>query len=262
MSNIREAFENKKQQGQTAFIPFITAGDPDLESTERFVYALERAGSTLIEIGIPFSDPVADGPVIQRANLRAMAGGVHIRKVFDMVANIRKTTQIPLVFLMYANTIYYYGIEAFFKKCQEVGVDGVIIADLPHEEQEEFDEFARLYDVDIINLIAPTSKDRTQMLCENARGFLYCVSSLGVTGMRSEIETNFGEMFEQIKKYSKVPTALGFGISNKEQAVMLKDYADGIIIGSAVVNIIEEKGKEAAPFIEEFARGIVEAINN
>nr|WP_302599367.1 tryptophan synthase subunit alpha [uncultured Cellulosilyticum sp.] len=260
MSNIKAAFEKKKQEGKKAFIPFITAGDPDLESTERFVYALERAGSTLIEIGIPFSDPVADGPVIQRANLRAMAGGVHIKKVFDMVGNIRKTTQIPLVFLMYANTIYHYGIEAFFKKCKEVGVDGVIIPDLPHEEKEEFDEFARLYDVDIIGLIAPTSKERTKMLCENTRGFLYCVSSLGVTGMRSKIETDFGEMFEEIKKYSKVPTALGFGISTKEQAEVLKDYADGIIIGSAVVKIIEEKGKDATADIEAFAKEIVEVM--
>lgn len=260
MSNIKAAFENKKQEGKKAFIPFITAGDPDLESTEHFIYALERAGSTVIEIGIPFSDPVADGPVIQRANLRAMAGGIHVKKVFDMVEQVRKTTQIPLVFLMYANTIYHYGIEDFFKRCEEVGVDGVIVADLPYEEKEEFDEFARQCNVDLIGLVAPTSKERTQKLCEGAKGFIYCVSSLGVTGMRSKIETDFGEMFESIKKYSKVPTALGFGISNAEQAAVLKDYADGIIIGSAVVKIIEEKGQEAAPFLEEFARGIVDVL--
>lgn len=260
MSNIKVAFEKKKQEGKKAFIPFITAGDPDLESTEHFIYALEKAGSTLIEVGIPFSDPVADGPVIQEANLRAMAGGIHVKKVFDMVANIRKTTQIPLVFLMYANTIYHYGIEAFFKKCQEVGVDGVIIADLPCEEKEEFDEFARSCDVDLIALVAPTSKERIAKICETARGFLYCVSSLGVTGMRSKIETDFSEMFERVKKYSKIPTALGFGISNAEQAATLKDYADGIIIGSAVVKIIEEKGKDAAPFLEEFAKSIVEVL--
>lgn len=260
MSNIALAFEKVKQTGKKAFIPFITAGDPDLEATERFVYALERAGSTIIEIGIPFSDPVADGPSILRANLRAMEGGVELNKIFMTVENIRKNTQIPLVFLMYANTIYHYGIENFFKKCQEVGVDGVIIPDLPFEEKDEFDDVACQYDVDMITLISPVSKGRTKMLCENARGFLYCISSMGITGIREKIETDFEEMFGEIKKYSKIPTAIGFGISTKEQAAILKDYTDGIIIGSKVVEIIEEKGKEAASAVEAFAKSIVEVL--
>ena len=260
MSNIALAFEQTKQKGKKAFIPFITAGDPNLEATEHFVYALERAGSTVIEIGIPFSDPVADGPVILRANLRAMEEGVELNKIFNTVKNIRKNTQIPLVFLMYANTIYHYGIQKFFKKCQEVGVDGVIIPDLPYEEKSEFDEVARECEVDMITLIAPTSKDRTQMLCEDARGFLYCVSSMGVTGVREKIETDFGKMFADIKKCSKIPTAIGFGIATPEQAAILKDYADGIIIGSAVVKIIEENGQEAADKVEEFARSIIAVL--
>ena len=260
MSNIGLVFEKKKAEGKKAFIPFVTAGDPNLEATQQFIYALEKGGSTLIEIGIPFSDPVADGPVIQEANLRAMENDIHVDKVFDMVAKVRKNTQIPLVFLMYANTIYHYGIAGFFKRCQEVGVDGVIIADLPCEEKEEFDAYARDFDIDLIALVTPTSRARTEKICKEARGFLYCVSSLGVTGMRSQIETDFGEMFESIKKYSKIPTALGFGISNAEQAAVLKDYTDGIIIGSAVVKIVEEKGEAAAPALEEFARSIVEVL--
>ena len=260
MNNIQLAFDAQKAKGKKAFIPFITAGDPDLESTEQFIYALERAGSTVIEIGIPFSDPVADGPVIQRANLRAMKNGVDLKKIFEMVKKVRQNTQIPLVFLMYANTIFYYGIQDFFKKCQEVGVQGVIIADLPYEEKEEFDQFAREYNIDLITLVAPTSKERTKMLCENARGFLYCVSSLGVTGVREKIETNFNEMFAGIKEYSNIPTAIGFGISTREQAEVLKEYADGIIVGSAVVKIIEEKGKEAAAFLEEYAKSMIEVL--
>ena len=252
---ITEAFEKGK-----AFIPFITCGDPSLEVTEQLVYAMEEAGADLIELGIPFSDPTAEGPVIQGANVRALSGGVTTDKVFDMVVKIRKNSSVPMVFMTYANVVFSYGTERFIKTAAEIGMDGLILPDVPFEEKEEFDEFARLYDVDIIGLIAPTSKERTKMLCENTRGFLYCVSSLGVTGMRSKIETDFGEMFEEIKKYSKVPTALGFGISTKEQAEVLKDYADGIIIGSAGVKIIEEKGKDATADIEAFAKEIVEVM--
>lgn len=260
MSRIQVAFEKKRAEGHKAFIPFITAGDPDIDSTEEFIKALERAGSTLIEIGIPFSDPVADGPVIQRANLRAMAKGIHIDKVFDMVERVRKSTQIPLVFLMYANTIYYYGIERFFKRCQEVQVDGVIVPDVPMEEKQEFDSYAKKYGVDFISLVAPTSKERTQIICKEARGFLYCVSSLGVTGTRSNLQTDFGEMFTDIKAYCKIPTALGFGISNKEQAERLKEYADGIIVGSAMVQIIETHGKQSIKPLTTLAKEIISVL--
>ena len=260
MSNIQTAFNMRKAEGRKAFIPFITAGDPDIDSTEQFIYALEKAGSTIIEIGIPFSDPVADGPVIQRANLRAMEKGICIDKVFDMVDKVRKNTKIPLVFLMYANTIYHYGMRRFFKRCNEVGVDGIIVPDVPMEEKEEFDTFAREYEVDFISLVAPTSKERTEEICRNAHGFLYCVSSLGVTGARETIETDLKKMFESIKKYCKIPTALGFGISNKVQAALVKDYADGIIIGSEMVKIIEQYGEKSVEPLMTFTREIIEVL--
>lgn len=260
MSNIEITLEKVKAEGRKAFIPFITAGDPHIGATEEFIYALEKAGSTIIELGVPFSDPIADGPVIQEANLRAMANGIHINKIFDMVERVRKNTQIPLVYLMYANTIHYYGIERFFEKCKEVGIDGVIVPDVPMEEKEEFDRFARANDVDFIALVAPTSKARTKEICENASGFLYCVSSLGVTGTRESILTDLDEMFVEIKKYSKIPTALGFGISSPEQAVEFKRYADGIIVGSAMVRVIEQHGEESIEPLMELARSFVKVL--
>ena len=260
MSNIRAAFDKVKAEGRKAFIPFITAGDPHIDATEEFIYALEKAGSTIIELGVPFSDPVADGPVIQAANIRAMEKGIHIHKIFNMVERVRKNTQIPLVYLMYANTIYHYGIQRFFEKCKAVGIDGVIVPDVPIEEKEEFDRHARANGVDFIALVAPTSKDRTKEICEKASGFLYCVSSLGVTGTRESIKTNLVPMFDEIKKYTKIPTALGFGISNKEQAENLKEYADGIIVGSAIVKIIEKYGEESVEPLMKFAREIVEVL--
>ena len=260
MSNIEAAFKKQKEEGRKAFIPFITAGDPHLEATEQFIYALEEAGSTIIELGIPFSDPVADGPVIQRANLRAEASGFRIEGVFELVERVREKTGIPLVFLMYANTIYHYGAEAFFNRCKETGVDGIIIPDVPLEEKEEFGHFARAYEVDLIALVAPTSGERIKEICKTASGFLYCVSSLGVTGTRVSIETDLGTFFENIKAHCSIPTALGFGISTKEQAILLKEYADGIIVGSAIVKIIEEYGEVAAPYLTKFAREIVESI--
>lgn len=260
MSNIQRAIEKKVAEGHKALIPFITAGDPNIEATEQFIYALERAGSTVIEIGIPFSDPVADGPVIQRANLRAMANGIDIKKVFKMVEQVRKHTDIPIVYLMYANTVFHYGIQNFFEKCRQVGVDGVIIPDVPLEEKEEFDSFARENGVDFISLVAPTSKERTKKICKEASGFIYCVSSLGVTGTRASFHTNLKEMFSEINKYAKVPTAIGFGVSNKEQAAELKEYADGIIVGSAMVKIVEAFGEKAENRLYDFAKEMVEVL--
>ncbi len=257
MSKLQKAFEKAKEKGRKAFIPFVTAGDPHIEDTERFVYALDKAGSDVIEIGIPFSDPIADGPVIQRANIRALDNGVTIDKVFDMVAKIRKTTDVPLVFLLYANTIYYYGIQKFFERCQETEVDGVILPDLPFEEKEEFGIYAKDCGVDIISLVAPTSKERIRDIAKEAGGFLYCVSSMGVTGTRDAIQTDLKAMFEYIDEYCKIPKALGFGIANKEQAKALKDYADGIIVGSAIVKIIEEYGKEAEEPLVRFAEEMI-----
>ena len=260
MSNIQKAFDMKRAEGHKAFIPFITAGDPHLEATEQFIYALEEAGSTIIELGIPFSDPVADGPVIQRANLRAEASGFRIEGVFELVERVREKTEIPLVFLMYANTIYHYGIESFFARCKEAGVDGIIIPDVPLEEKEEFNHFAKANEIDLIGLVAPTSGERIEAICENASGFLYCVSSLGVTGTRASIETDLGSFFKEIKEHCHIPTALGFGISNKEQAVLLKEYADGIIVGSAIVKMIEAYGELAGPYLTKFTREVVEVL--
>ena len=260
MSNIQLAFDKQKEKGRKAFIPFITAGDPDIASTKRFVLALAEEGSTVIELGIPFSDPVADGPTIQAANLRAFKHDMHVDKVLEMVEEVRKTTDVPIVFLMYANTVYHYGIQAFFKACSKVKVDGVIIPDVPLEEREEFDSVAREYEIDLISLVAPTSKERTKAICEGARGFLYCASSLGVTGTREEIKTDLAPMFERIKACSKIPTALGFGISNKEQAKVLKEYADGIIVGSAMVKIIEENGCNSEAALRAFTREILSVL--
>ncbi|WP_069999593.1 tryptophan synthase subunit alpha [Cellulosilyticum sp. I15G10I2] len=262
MSKIQKAFEKVKQQGRKAFIPFVTAGDPSLEATERFIYTLEQTGSDIIEIGIPFSDPIADGPVIQRANVRALENNVTISRVFDMVTSIRKTTDVPLVFLLYANTIYYYGIESFFKKCQETGIDGVIIPDLPFEEREEFNVFASAQEVDVISLVAPTSKERIKEISKDAAGFLYCVSSMGVTGTRDNIQTDLKAMFETIDEYCNIPTALGFGISSADQAKAIKSYADGVIVGSAIVKIIEEHGEKAEEALTHFAQEMMRALRN
>lgn len=194
-NRIQNAFNNKK-----AFIAFIPAGDPDLESTEEFIFALEKAGTDLIELGIPFSDPIADGIVIQKANLRALAGGVNIEKIFDMVKKVRIKTQIPLAFLTYLNPVFNYSYEEFFKKCAETGIDGLIIPDLPFEEQSEIKEYSEKYEVDIISFIAPTSKDRIETIAKEARGFIYAASSMGVTGVRAKITTDLKSMIDTAKK--------------------------------------------------------------
>ena len=260
MSKIEKAFQEAKAKGHKAFIPFITAGDPHIQATENFIYALEEAGSTIVELGIPFSDPIADGPVIQRANLRAMAEGINLHKIFDMVERVRRRSAIPIVFLMYANTIHYYGIKDFFKKCQEVGVDGVVVPDVPLEEKQEFTSYAQASGVDWIALVAPTSKKRTKAICEEAKGFLYCVSSLGVTGMRENIETNLEEMLNEVKAHCTIPTALGFGISTPQQARMLKDYAEGIIVGSGIVKIIENHGEQSEEALKAFTQTMIQAL--
>lgn len=208
---ITESFTKGK-----AFIPFITCGDPSLEVTEQLVYAMEEAGADLIELGIPFSDPTAEGPVIQAANIRALSGGVTTDKVFAMVEKIRKNSSIPMVFMTYANVVFSYGTERFVKKAAEVGMDGLILPDVPFEEKEEFDGVCKEYGLDLISLIAPTSHERISMIAKEAQGFVYCVSSLGVTGMRSQITTDIGAMVELVKKAKDIPCAVGFGISNPE----------------------------------------------
>jgi tryptophan synthase alpha chain len=255
MSKIREAFKNGK-----AFIPFITCGDPDLETTKEIVKAMVEQGADLVELGIPFSDPTAEGPVIQGANLRALTDGVTTDKVFAMVAELRETVKVPMVFMTYANVVYSYGIERFVSKAAEVGMDGLILPDVPYEEKEEFAPTCRKYGLDLISLIAPTSHDRISMIAKEAEGFVYCVSSLGVTGMRSEITTDVGAMVNLVKQVSDIPAAIGFGISGPEQAAKMAAKSDGVIVGSAIVKLVEQYGKDAVPYVAEFVKNVVAAI--
>ena len=255
MSRIQEAFQGKK-----AFIPFITCGDPDLETTEQLVYAMEKEGAAIIELGIPFSDPTAEGPVIQAANLRALSGGVTTDKVFETVEKIRKNSRIPLVFMTYANVVFSYGTERFVKRMKETGMDGLILPDVPFEEKEEFLPLCRKYGVDLISLIAPTSADRIAMIAGEAEGFLYIVSSLGVTGTRTEIKTDLASIVKVVRENTDVPCAIGFGISTPEQAKKMADVADGAIVGSAIIKILEQYGKDAPSHVGEYVRQMKDAV--
>lgn len=255
MSNIRKAFEKGK-----AFIPFITCGDPSVEVTEQLVYAMEEAGADLIELGIPFSDPTAEGPVIQEANLRALSKGITTDDVFEMVVKIRKQTEIPLVFMTYANVVFSYGTERFIRKAAEAGMDGLILPDVPFEEKEEFDSVCKKYGLDFISLIAPTSKERIRMIAKEASGFVYCVSSLGVTGVRSEITTDVRAMIELVKEENEIPCAVGFGIATEEQAKEMAELSDGVIVGSAIVRLCGEYREQCVPFVQEYVKKMKEAL--
>lgn len=257
MNKIRHAFENGK-----AFIPFITCGDPDLATTEQLVYAMERAGADLIELGIPFSDPTAEGPVIQAANIRSLKNRITTDDIFELVRTLRKTVKIPLVFMTYANVIFSYGTETFIKTCRDIGMDGLILPDIPYEEKSDFDGICRQYGVDLISMIAPTSHDRIQRIAKEAAGFLYCVSSLGVTGTRNQITTDVGAMVQLVRQVSSVPCAIGFGISNPEQAQQMAQHADGVIVGSAIVKLCAQYGRECVPYVERFVREMKEACNS
>lgn len=252
---IQNAFANGK-----AFIPFITCGDPSLEVTEQLVYAMEEAGADLIELGIPFSDPTAEGPVIQGANIRALSGGVTTDKIFDMVEKIRKNSQIPMVFMTYANVVFSYGTERFMKKASEVGMDGLILPDVPFEEKGDFDEVAKRYGMDLISLIAPTSHERIAMIAREAEGFVYCVSSLGVTGTRAQITTDIGAMVKLVKSVKDIPCAVGFGISNPEQAKKMAAQSDGVIVGSAIVKLCAQYGEACVPHVKAYVKEMKEAV--
>lgn len=243
-----------------AFIPFITCGDPNLEITEQIVYAMDEAGADLIELGIPFSDPTAEGPVIQAANVRALSGGVTTDKIFDMVEKIRRNTKIPMVFMTYANVVYSYGTERFVKKAAALGMDGLILPDVPYEEKEEFDSVCKQYGLDLISLIAPTSNERIAQIAADAEGFVYCVSSLGVTGMRTQITTDIGAMVRLVKEVKDIPCAVGFGISNPEQAKKMAAQSDGVIVGSAIVKICAEHGENCVPYVKEYVREMKAAV--
>ena len=255
MSRTAEAFRNGK-----AFIPFITCGDPSLDVTEKIVYAMADAGADLIELGIPFSDPTAEGPVIQAANVRALSGGVTTDRIFDMVERIRKNTDIPMVFMTYANVVFSYGAERFVKKAAETGMDGIILPDVPFEEKEEFDSVCRQYGLDFISLIAPTSHERISMIAKEASGFVYCVSSLGVTGMRSDITTDIGAMVKLVKAANDIPCAVGFGISTPEQAKDMAEKSDGAIVGSAIVRLCEKYGEDCVSHIYEYVKSMKDAV--
>ena len=255
MSRIREAFQRGK-----AFIPFITCGDPDLGTTAEAVRAAVEAGADLVELGIPFSDPTAEGPVIQEANIRALSGGVTTDLVFRLVEDLRKDVTVPLVFMTYANVVFSYGTERFVKECTRTGVDGIILPDVPFEEKEDFAPVCREYGVDFISLIAPTSENRIAMIAKEAEGFIYIVSSLGVTGVRSEITTDIASMVKIVRENTDVPCAVGFGISSPEQAAKMAGYSDGAIVGSAIVRLLARYGKDAAVPVGEFVRAMKEAL--
>lgn len=255
MSKIKEAFANGK-----AFIPFITCGDPDLETTKKIVRSMAENGADLIELGIPFSDPTAEGPVIQNANLRALTNGINTEKIFDMVRELRQNITIPMVFMTYSNVVFSYGADKFIKICHEIGIDGLILPDLPYEEKEEFDDICKKYDVDLISLIAPTSANRIAMIAKEAQGFIYIVSSLGVTGVRSEINTDIPSLVKLVRDHSSVPCAVGFGISTPEQAAKMASISDGAIVGSAIVKIVAEYGKDAANPVGEYVKKMKDAL--
>lgn len=255
MSKIAKAFQNGK-----AFIPFITCGDPDLETTAAAVRAMAQNGADLIELGIPFSDPTAEGPVIQAANIRALSGGVDTDKIFALVRELRKDLTVPMVFMTYANVVFSYGADKFISICREIGIDGLILPDIPFEEKEEFAAICRRYDVALISLIAPTSENRIGMIAGEAEGFIYLVSSLGVTGVRSEITTDLGAIVKVIRQSTDIPCAIGFGISTPEQAKQMAGIADGAIVGSAIVRLLAQYGKEAPVHIGEYVRKMKEAV--
>ena len=257
MSKISEAFKDTK-----AFIPFITGGDPSLEITEQLLYAMEEAGADIIEIGIPFSDPIAEGPVIQAANERALAAGCTTDRLFETVKKAREKVQVPMVFLTYLNPIFTYGKERFMERCRECGIQGVIVPDMPFEEKGELREVCREYGGEIISLIAPTSHERITAIAKEAEGYIYCVSSLGVTGMRKEISTDIQGMVDKVRQVTKVPCAVGFGISTPEQAQKMAAVSDGVIVGSRIVKIVEEYGEKAVPYVKEYVGNMKKALEN
>ncbi len=255
MSRIHQAFENGK-----AFIAFITCGDPDLETTAAAVRAAAENGADLIELGIPFSDPTAEGPVIQGANLRALQGGVTTDRVFGLVRELRRDVFVPMVFMTYANVVYSYGAERFLRSCSEIGIDGLILPDVPFEEKEEFLPFCHRYGVDLVSLIAPTSENRIAEIAEEAEGFLYIVSSLGVTGTRSEITTDLDAIVSVVRQHTAIPCAVGFGISTPEQAKKMAGLSDGAIVGSAIIKLLAQYGKDAPPKIGTYVKTMKDAL--
>lgn len=255
MSKIKDAFANGK-----AFIAFITCGDPDLETTGEVIRAAVENGADLIELGIPFSDPTAEGPVIQEANIRALAGGVTTDRIFEFVRELRRDVKVPMVFMTYANVVFSYGAEKFISTCREIGMDGLILPDLPYEEKAEFQPLCSRYGVDLISMIAPTSESRIAMIAKEAEGFLYIVSSLGVTGTRSQITTDLGSIVSLVRQNTDTPCAIGFGISTPEQAREMAGLSDGAIVGSAIIKLLAQYGRDAAKHVGAYVKSMKDAI--
>lgn len=255
MIKIADAFQNG-----TAFIPFVTCGDPDLETTADLVKAMAQAGADLIELGIPFSDPTAEGPVIQGANLRALSAGTTTDKVFELVKELRKSVAVPMVFMTYANVVFSYGADRFLSKAAQAGVQGLILPDVPFEEKSEFEPLCAKYGLELVSMIAPTSHQRITAIAREAQGFVYCVSSLGVTGVRSNITTDIGAMVSLVKQAKDIPAAVGFGISTPEQARAMAATADGVIVGSAIVKLVAQYGRESIPVVAQYVKTMKQAM--
>ena len=263
MTSIKAAFTDAEGNRKKAFIPFITCGDPTIATTEEAVVAMARAGADLIELGVPFSDPTAEGPVIQAANLRALSGGVTTDDVFALVERLRaRGVAVPLCFMTYANVIYSYGMDRFVARAAAAGIDGIILPDVPHEEKYEFSEPFAAAGIELVSLIAPTSHERIREIASDAAGFVYCVSSLGVTGVRSEITTDIGAMVELVREATDVPVAVGFGISTPETAAAMAAKSDGAIVGSAIVKILAQYGEDAVPYVADYVRAMADAVHN
>lgn len=255
MNKVEGAFANGK-----AFVAFLTAGDPTLDTTEQLILTMQEAGADLIEVGIPFSDPVAEGEAIQGADRRALAGGTTTDKIFDMLQRMKDKVRIPLVFMTYINPVYTYGTERFMEKCKNSGISGIIIPDLPFEEKEEVLPACEKFGITLISMIAPTSHERIKKIAAQAQGFVYCVSSMGVTGVRSEITTNIDEMISLVKQATSTPCAVGFGISTPQQAEAIAEVADGVIVGSAIVKLIAKYGTESAAEVYRYVKSMKKAI--
>lgn len=255
MIKIADAFQNGK-----AFIPFVTCGDPDLETTAGLVKAMAQAGADLIELGIPFSDPTAEGPVIQGANLRALSAGTTTDKVFELVKELRKSVAVPMVFMTYANVVFSYGADRFLSRAAQAGVQGLILPDVPFEEKSEFEPLCAKYGLELVSMIAPTSHQRITAIAREAQGFVYCVSSLGVTGVRSNITTDIGAMVSLVKQAKDIPAAVGFGISTPEQARAMAATADGVIVGSAIVKLVAQYGRESIPVVAQYVKTMKQAM--
>ena len=257
MTKIADAFKNGK-----AFIPFITCGDPDLETTAELVRAAAENGADLIELGIPFSDPTAEGPVIQEANERALKAGTTTDKVFALVRDLRRDVTVPMVFMTYANVVFSYGTDRFLKNCVDAGIQGLILPDIPFEEKDEFAPACKAHGLELVSLIAPTSEDRIGRIAREAEGFVYCVSSLGVTGVRSEITTDIAAMVRLVKQEKDIPCAVGFGISTPEQAQKMAAQADGVIVGSAIMKLVAKHGREAVPYVADYVKSMKDAVRS